>query len=231
MRLNCVLGSVCVVLLMAGCGSDDHASAPAPTPTPTPVPEPEPETPVEPEYEAPDPGYLLNAEFLQGEQGNVDQWSLLAHASNGSYSVIVDDGVMMFTRVGVEPWGKVRQLFKGESIEPFIGRTLRFSADMRAEFTSEWGEAMEAPGLVVTAKGIPAGSPPILGSSLLLSEKAAVDDLDVSADWHRYEVEFELPTAEQALVVELEVGFLMTEGGSLYVRGPALIAVEEIVAD
>ncbi|MDO3387901.1 hypothetical protein QWI17_18800 [Gilvimarinus sp. SDUM040013] len=180
-----------------------------------------------PDYVAPDPGYLKSAVFELSEQGQLANWTLLQHSSDTSYSVTVDDGVLSLTRTGDEPWGKVRQLLKGDAVKPLLGKTLKFSADIKADFTSQWGEAMEPPAMTVLVKGVRVGAPAMLGKSIIVSKKTPVSDLSMGVSWHRYSVEFTLPTAAEVRGIDLELSFLMTEGGTMYVRGPALIEASE----
>lgn len=116
------------------------------------------------EYTPPEGGYLKEPFFTMGAQDSVIGWSFTQHSSDISYSVTAEDGVLSITRTGDEPWAKVRQFFK-DDVDQVLGKKLKFSADVKADFTSEWGEAMEPPSLTVLVKGIRAGEPAILGKA------------------------------------------------------------------
>ncbi|MBU2886529.1 hypothetical protein KO507_12220 [Gilvimarinus agarilyticus] len=177
-------------------------------------------------YVAPAPGFIEFANFPVNEQGRLEGWSFSQHSSNTSYSITVYEGELNITRTGEEPWGKVGQLFRGQVLESLQGKTLVFSAEVKADFTSEWGQAMEPAALAVLLKGRNMNSPLLGGSSVLSSLKEPILTDDNSAHWQRYQVEFTVPPAEDVSVTSLEVSFLMTEGGTMYVRGPALTEVE-----
>ncbi|MCP8900648.1 hypothetical protein [Gilvimarinus xylanilyticus] len=178
-------------------------------------------------YIAPDPGFLRNGSFEVSEQGQLDYWRLLQHASNTSYEIRATDGVLAIKRTGPEPWGKVRQQFRKVDVEPLQGRTLEFSAEVKTHFTDEYGSAFEPPGLMVLAKGLKAGAPAMMGASTLVTKKAIVPGDLGEQGWHHFAVKFDLPALEDASYVELEVAFLMTLGGQMQIRGPALIALDE----
>ena len=177
-------------------------------------------------YIAPDPGFLRNAGFI-AEGGRLDYWRLFQHASNTSYEARADDGVLTIVRTGPEPWGKLSQQFRKADAEALQGKTLAFSAEVRTQFTDEYGSAFEPPGLMVLAKGLRAGAPAMMGTSILVSEKAEIIEGLEETEWQHYAVKFQLPSIEEATFVDLEVAFLMTLGGQMQVRGPALIEVKE----
>lgn len=177
------------------------------------------------EYKAPDPGFLKAADFPLTEQGRLEGWSFTQHSSNISYSITVDDGVLSITRTGEEPWGKVRQVIRKDELKALQGKTLVFSADIKADFTSEWGQAMEPPALSVLLKGARQGASPFAGASTLINKKEPVASLDVGSYWQRYQLEFTVPPAGEVTLNSLELSFVMTEGGTMYIRGPSLTEV------
>ncbi|MBU2886498.1 hypothetical protein KO507_12065 [Gilvimarinus agarilyticus] len=177
-------------------------------------------------YVAPEPGFIKSPGFQVNEQGRLIDWKFSQHSSNTSYRTSVTNGVLSIARTGAEPWGKVDQIIKGNSLKPLLGKTLVFSADIKSDFTGEWGLAMEPPAVFVSIKGLPKGAPALLGASLLKSIKEPVTDLSAGLVWTRYQLKFSVPSSKEAKVTVLELGFLMTEGGTMSIRGPALIEVE-----
>ncbi|MDO6746421.1 hypothetical protein [Gilvimarinus sp. 1_MG-2023] len=104
---------------------------------------------------------------------------------------------------------------------------LVFSAEVRADFTSEWGEAMEPTSLAVLIRGRDHNASPFAGSTLLSNLKEPILTDDESAHWQQYQLEFEVPPTGEVSLESLEVSFLMTEGGTLYIRNPALTEVKD----
>lgn len=179
---------------------------------------------VEP-YSPPDPGFLMNAEFTPDGAGKLPHWALSQHSSNTSYALSLEEQGVVIERTGVEPWGKLRQNFSRADIKPLLGKTLAFSAELKGSFTDEYGEPMEPPALTVLVKGVRKGTPAMMGSSVVLSEKAQMTAVPGEHDWQRYSVTFTLPAADLVQGTQLEVAILHTMGGKLYARGPALTEV------
>ncbi|WP_157497595.1 hypothetical protein [Gilvimarinus chinensis] len=213
MKALMLLGFSFVVLNISGCngksGANDDSSEAG-----------------EPIYIAPDPGYLKNSLFAVNLSGGVAHWGLSQHASNPSYSYSSNGEVLRLERTGTEPWGKVFQRFRGEEVLPLLGKTLEFSAEIRAELNDDYGSAMEPPSLMAWAKGFRKGTPPLLGKSTLVSEKALLPELPGEYGWKHYAVTFSLPPETSVSQVELEFSLVLTTGGALEMRGPALIEVE-----
>lgn len=212
-------------LLLAACNNSDGDRVAAEQPVETPA---EPGTPQEPEapYEPPPAGLLENASFTPDSRGLPSGWSFQQHANNSSYTLTVADGVATITRIGSEPWGIMRQGFRREAVEPLLGKTLEFSAEIAGEFTDEYGEPMEPPGLTVRVRGVRAGSPALLGASTLLTASEDIDTTGGYLPWRRYSLQFTLPSPGKARGVEFDVGVLMSTGGTMRVRGPSLEVVE-----
>ncbi|WP_339617834.1 hypothetical protein [uncultured Gilvimarinus sp.] len=174
-------------------------------------------------YVAPDSGYIKNPLFVASDSGEMADWKLFQHASNTSYRVSVDDSVLALTRVGVEPWGKISQRYRKKDIEPLLGKTLEFSVDVKAEYTEEYGEPMEPPSVAVKIRGLRKGTPAMMGSSNLFFKSEPIVETSGLAQWHRYHVKFNVPEPKEAQVVEVEISVVMTMGGTLWMRGPALV--------
>src|SRR5690606_12635684 len=135
-------------LLLVACnndGDDDVAVNPPDNGTPQP---PEPEAP----YEPPPAGLLKNAALVSDSRGLPMEWSFQQHANHSSYTLMAAEGVVTIARIGDEPWGILRQAFGAQEVEPLLGKTLEFSADISGEFTDEYGEPMEPPGLTVRVR-------------------------------------------------------------------------------
>ncbi len=223
---NLALWPLVLVLLaslqLAACNNDgdnDVANNPQDTGTPQP---PEPEAP----YEPPPAGVLKNASFMADSRGLPVDWSFQQHANTSSYTLMAADGVATITRIGSEPWGILRQSFRRQDVEPLLGKTLEFSAEIAGEFTDEYGEPMEPPGLKARVRGVRAGSPAMLGASTLATASENIDTTAGYLPWRRYSLQFTLPTADKARGVEFDVGVLMTTGGVMRVRGPSLVVVD-----
>lgn len=84
---------------------------------------------------------------------------------------------------------------------------------------------MEPPALSVLVKGQRKGASPFGGAITLVNKKTPIASLDTGTYWQRYQLSFTVPAADEASLSSLEVSFLMTEGGTMYIRGPALTEV------
>lgn len=208
--------------LMA-CSESDKKSEPSAQ-----TPPPQAETPKQPEapYEPPPSGLLENGDFAVDNRGVPVGWSFQQHANTSSFTIAVDDGVVKIVRIGTEPWGVLRQSFRRGAVEPLLGKTLEFSAEIAGEFNEEYGEPMEPPGLTVRVRGVRAGSPAMLGVSTLLTASETLDTTSGYLPWRRYTLRFALPDADKVRGVDFDLGILMTMGGEMRVRGASLQVVE-----
>lgn len=174
-------------------------------------------------YQAPAPGYIKSASFTGDDNNTLTDWRLLQHSSNKSYQASVADEVIALTRTGTEPWGKISQRFSKKELIPLVGKRLEFSVEVKGDFTDEYGEPVEPPSIAVKVKGITKGAPAMMGSSTLLYQSEPIFETLGVAPWRRYAVQFDVPAAEQARVVDIELAITMTTGGTLWARGPALV--------
>lgn len=181
-------------------------------------------------YAAPAPGVIKNANFTDVTAGKLNHWALLQHAGNKSYELSVADSILTITRTGTEPWGKLRQILTKEDVAPLMGRTLRFSADIKTMFSNNDSSMIAEPALKILVKGLKKGTPAMLGRSSVLSEKTPIPTAVGETPWQRIAVTFTLPEDGEIQNVDLEVAFLMTMWGQLQIRAPSLVVVEPAAA-
>lgn len=139
--------------------------------------------------------------------------------------------MIALSRAGAEPWGKVTQKFRTAELDNLVGKTLEYSIDVKGEFTGEYGEPIEPTAITVQVCAVKKGKPAMMGSSSLLFYREPVAETLGLAPWRRYRVQFEVPAPEQARVVGVELSIVMSMGGTLWARNPALVEVTEQSAD
>ena len=174
-----------------------------------------------------DPGLLAVPGFA-GEDGRLQRpWSFVHHASLGSYRLSIDDGVVAIERTGPEPSATLAQSLPAQTVAEIAGRTLVFSADLKARLEEDtWGTPVSPTGMVVRIHSPPAGGANHLSARLGTGRQQSERlDLSPSAQmehWQRHELEFDVPADAQRLTVS----FAMTAGGVLEIRNPSLTIVE-----
>lgn len=175
-----------------------------------------------------DPG-LVQAPGFASEAGRLARpWQFAHHASADSYELTLADGIATIERVGHEPWGRLSQEIDRDAIPAFAGRSMAFSADIRAVLDdSQYGKPMEPSGLMVRIwhKRQNAGS---TFTAMTAAPRSRVERLELAADaripqWQRHSVFFEVPDK----VSRIEISAILSTGGTLQLRNPSLVAVED----
>src|SRR5690606_1278839 len=133
-----------------------------------------------------------------------------------------EGGVVSFARTGSEPWGKLRQVFRGAAGRSIQGKAMEFSAEVSGDFGELYGKPVGPTGLGVVIKGKPVGANPMFGPVVLFKKTVPVAPPVGKVPWQRYTVAFDVPAVDAAGFIEVELFFLMTYGGVMHVRGPAL---------
>lgn len=176
-------------------------------------------------YVAPSPGLLANSEFVLSSAGRMDSWVLTQHTGAPSYALDSQDGVASIERIDKEPWGLLKQVFRHKSTKSLQGKKLEFSADISGEFSPAFGVPFTASGLGVRVRAMPAqgASSMFADPDLIFDELVPVKVAIGALPWSRYRVQFDVPPESEASFVEIEVFFQMTYGGTMQIRGPALI--------
>ena len=182
------------------------------------------EPPTEDTYIPPEGNLLINPDFELAANGTIQSWRLSQHTGPVSYSAGVENKEVRLERINKEPWGVLSQTFRNKAMVPLQGKRLRFSAELKVDFTDEYGPPFEAAGISVMLTGISAGQS---SRRLLLELLEPVDAGMKSQGWQRRTVDFDLPDAASAAWLELQLGFIMTHGGSLGIRRPYLIEVSD----
>lgn len=175
-----------------------------------------------------DPG-LIRAPGFANESGRLARaWSFAHHASIDSYTLTLADDVATIERVGHEPWARLAQQIDRQSLPAVAGRRMMFSADIRAELDdSQYGKPIEPTGLMVRIwQEADGGSSPLdamVGSPRSHSERLALAADARIPEWQHHVLEFRLPDT----VSRLEIAAVMSTGGKLAVRNPALRAIDD----
>lgn len=174
--------------------------------------------------ERPDPG-LITAPGFADESGRLaGAWRFAHHATTGSYRLQVSDGIASIERVGHEPWAMLVQTVPDESLRALAGRRLAFSMDIRADLEDEtWGRPLQPTGLSVhtwlqTGDGQASALSAMLGPRQAETRRLALPPDARIPDWTRHTLEFPVPED----VARLEIAVVMSSGGHLQVRNPAL---------
>jgi len=173
----------------------------------------------------PDPGFIRAPEFTNSSDDR-RAWLFSHHATSDSYRLVVTNGVAAITRVGHEPWAMLSQSISAASVETLAGKRLALSIDLKGMLEDEtWGEPLEPTGLIVRIQQPVPGSRThaLLGSRRSRTERLPLPAEATPAEWQRYTLEFDAPTDLE----KLEVGVLMTTGGTVKFRRPSLRIVGE----
>ncbi|MDA9988984.1 hypothetical protein N9E47_08300 [Luminiphilus sp.] len=135
-------------------------------------------------------------------------WQYRQHAGARSFSVEAEDGVLIFKRVGPEPWATFRQSITDERLD---GATIRFTADLQGDVSPD----------VTHGFGAKAG----LFLQIGRRPDAFMGDQDPGTgqwDWQSYSVTETLPVGVQSV----NVGFIHQAGeGAIEARNPSLVLV------
>jgi hypothetical protein len=174
-------------------------------------------------YLPPEGNLLINADFELEANGAIHGWKLTQHTGPISYKVSVENKEVRLERIDKEPWGVFSQTLRSKAVVPMQGKRLRFSAELKADFTGEYGPPFQVAGLSVMVTGVMQGAP---GRKTLVDLIDPVD-MDMSGKgWQRRSVEFEVPDSASAGWLDMRLGIIMTHGGNLSIRRPYLIAVD-----
>lgn len=172
----------------------------------------------------PDPGFIRVADFKRTE-ADLRAWQFIHHASHDSYELTVSDGSAAITRIGHEPWATLTQSISPEHIERLAGQRLAFSIDLKGALEDEtWGDPIEPTGLTARMQqrpGAQSRTHALLGSRRSRSERLPLPADALMPDWQRHTLEFDAPDDLE----KLEVGVIMTNGGTLELRHPSLTIV------
>jgi hypothetical protein len=171
-----------------------------------------------------DPGLLLDPLFATpGQQADepLQHWKLSQHAGESSYELRLGDGEIVLLRTASQPWGLLQQSLDASHL---AGKTLEFSVEISAELTDEWGPPMSPTGLSVSVMGFGTHDLPMMGKRSLLELHTEPGLGPGKHDRRRHSLRFEMPEGRE---LELQVGILLTHGGSLNARGPSLRVIED----
>jgi hypothetical protein len=171
---------------------------------------------------APDPG-LVRAPGFADENGRLAApWRFAHHASTDSYRLVVDSGVATIERTGHEPWAMLVQPVPQDLIPELAGRRLAFSMELRAELENEtFGPPLKPTALTVQMWHEQRGGGALGGMLGPRQAETARLDLPSAAritDWTRHTLEFTAPDD----LSKMEIAVMMTSGGRLQLRRPAL---------
>lgn len=173
----------------------------------------------------PPPGLIKN-QLFESESAGRQNWVLTQHTGLPSYRFDTNNGVASIERIGAEPWGVLKQVFRHKETKAFQGKTMEFSADISSNFTDTHGKPFQPAGIGILVRGIPTGANPMHGVQTILNKTLPVNPDTGPIPWHRYAVEVKVPAPDEATFVEVELFFVMTSGGVMRVSGPAFVEIE-----
>lgn len=163
-----------------------------------------------------DPGFTEH----DGE-GHWTHWRLYQHAGDTSYTLSVKDGIATIERVGIEPWGQIRQAMAADAL---VGKTLEWSVELSGDLNDSYGEPFQATGLWVSVMGFGTHDLPMMGARHLLTLYSDPGLSPGPVAPARQRLRFVVPEGSE---LQLEFGVVLTHGGQLHVRAPQLTVVEE----
>lgn len=173
-----------------------------------------------------DPGLLQEPEF--GDDRVERPWVFSEHAGGHSYTIEVTGGVAVIRRTGDEPWARLMQSVPADRLSLIAGRRAEFSVQFRAALDgTQWGTPFEPTGLGVKiwtggktdarSRHLGAGS-----ATATVRERLALDPSARIEDWQRHALTFDVPENAE----RMEVAVIMSTGGRLEIRRPALRVVD-----